>query len=143
MDYDELAKEFLSSMRSIQGAKYHKFVQESCQGEASVLYYIKEVQGEIMPGRISEEIGVSSARVAVILSSLESKGLITREIDSEDRRKIIVRLTQKGRNYVEEQRGKHIELAKDILIRLGDGDAKELVRIIRRLEEIFISPHSK
>ena len=136
MDYNGLAKEFMQDMRSA-GEGYRKFLKESFRGESSVLSYIRKKQGEVVPSNISDALGISSARVTAILNSFESKGLITREIDSGDRRRIIIRLTPEGIEYAEEQRRKKTEMIKDILMLLGEHDAKEYVRITGKLVEVL------
>jgi len=136
MNYEELAKDFLKSMHEVQKARHQKFLQEGIQGESIILYHIRK-HSEVIPGQISDAMGISSARVAAVLNSLEGKGLITREIDSGDRRRIIVKLTPKGCEQAEEQRKRNIEMIKDILMRLGETDAKEYVRITGRLAEVL------
>ncbi|MCL2143392.1 MAG: transcriptional regulator [Methanomassiliicoccaceae archaeon] len=133
MNYDDLADEFLRSLQLIRKAGKQNVIQEGVRGEAFVLHYIREMHSGIIPGEISEAMGASSARVAAVLNSLESKGLITREIDSDDRRRIIVRLTEKGTEHAEEHRRDRIGMMKSILMMLGDEDAAEYVRITRKL----------
>jgi DNA-binding MarR family transcriptional regulator len=137
MDYDDLAKEFIKNMHAIQAAGSKESIQDGFRGEVFVLHFIKKSQGKIAPGDISSAIGVSSARVATALNSLEDKGMITRRIDSEDRRKIIVELTPKGAEYVEDHKCKQIEKIKNILMSLGEEDSKEFVRLIGRLAEVL------
>ena len=52
-----------------------------------VLTYISKHGGSVIPSEISNEMGISTARIAAALGSLESKGLITRRIDERDRRR--------------------------------------------------------
>ena len=136
-DYDCLAKEFVQNMLSAQASGMNKLIQDGFRGEAFVLLFISRTGGRTIPGRISDSAGVSSARIATALNSLEDKGLITREIDCEDRRKIIVKLTPKGAERVEEEKVKKLEEIKNILVRLGEEDAKELVRIVGRIPEVL------
>jgi len=137
MDYNSLAEEFLRNMRKIRTANQGKNIQEGIRGEAFALYYIKGMEGRAIPRDISNAAGVSSARIAMVLNGLEEKGLITREIDSGDRRRIIVNLTPKGMERVEEMQKDHIEKMKDLLVSLGEEDAEDLVRITGRLAEVF------
>ena len=136
MDFEVLAKEFLKNMIMLHKARHQRFTQEGIQGESIVLHHIGKHK-EIIPGHISDAMGVSSARVAAVLNSLESKGLITREIDSGDRRRIIVKLTPKGAEQAEAQRKKNMELISSILTELGEHDAKEYVRITGKLAEVL------
>jgi len=137
LDYGELANEFVRNMQSARMSGLSKQFSEGFRGETFVLFFIMKMGGRTVPGNISSSVGVSSARIAAALNNLEDKGLVTREIDSEDRRKIIVELTPKGRDYVEEEQRKQIEKIKNIFISLGENDAKELVRIVGRLGEVL------
>ena len=136
MDYDELAIELVRNVRAARMSGFGKQFFEGFRGEAFVLFFIMKSGGKTIPGQISSSVGVSSARIATALNSLEEKGMITREIDSEDRRKIIVELTPNGREFVEEELKKQIEKVKEILQMLGEEDAKELVRIVGRFSEV-------
>ena len=136
MDFEVLAKEFLKNMIMLQKAGHQRVIQEGIQGESIVLHHIGKHK-EIIPGHISDAMGVSSARVAAVLNSLESKGLITREIDSGDRRRIIVKLTPKGAEQAEEQHKRHVRLVSSVLTELGEHDAKEYVRITGKLAEVL------
>ena len=137
MSYDDLIKEFLTNMRALRAVSRKGDVQENIQGEAFVLHFIRERSGKVIPSDISNALGVSSARIAAALNSLEEKGFITRTIDSEDRRRIIVEITPKGSEYAYEQQKKVKERMKGLLILLGEEDSKELVRITGRLVEIL------
>ncbi|MDR3075266.1 MAG: MarR family winged helix-turn-helix transcriptional regulator [Candidatus Methanoplasma sp.] len=137
MDYDDLAKEFIRNMLAIRTAGQRKHIRDEFHGEIFILFFIRETGGEAVPGQIGSALNVSSARIATALKNLENKGLITREIHGGDRRKIIVRLTPKGEDCVEEEWDKKIEKMKNILMALGEKDSRELVRIIGRLSEVL------
>ena len=135
MDYTGLAAELLEKMQSLHKAKPHRLINEALQGGAFVLQYIAFHGGDVLPGEISQEMGVSSARVAAALNGLEDKGLITRKIDQSDRRKILVGVTREGKEYTERQYHAVTEKAAELLELLGEHDAREYVRITGRLAE--------
>ena len=137
MDYTALAAELLNKMQMLRKAKSQKHIDESLHGEAFVLHYIANRDGDVLPGEISGEMGVSSARIAVTLNSLESKGLITRRIDLSDRRKILVSITPEGRAQAEQQQQAVLTGVSKMLALLGEQDAKDHVRIMSRLVEIM------
>ncbi|HHX12372.1 MAG TPA: MarR family transcriptional regulator, partial [Clostridiales bacterium] len=86
MDYTQLAYEFMETMNQIKIRNMHKQFNESMHGEIFTLYFISQHEGNVIPSDISNEIGISTARVAATLNSLEKKGMVTREIDPSDRR---------------------------------------------------------
>ncbi len=52
-------------------------------------------------GYMAEEIGISVSRMSRVFSSLENKGLISRRLGKEDKRKMIFTLTTKGRERLD------------------------------------------
>ncbi|MDR0309731.1 MAG: MarR family winged helix-turn-helix transcriptional regulator [Candidatus Methanoplasma sp.] len=137
MDYDDLTQQFINNMQAIKVEIHKVRIRDHVQGEAFVLYFIKNCAGRVIPSKISNAIGISSARVAAALNNLEGKGLITRRIDDDDRRRIIVELTPKGVDYVEEHQKEHIRKMRSLLVLLGKEDSAELVRIMGKLAEVL------
>jgi len=137
MDYSQLAAELLLKMQALRKMKPQKNIHESLQGESFVLHYIAHHGSDVLPGEISSEMDVSSARVAAALNSLENKGLITRQIDRNDRRRILVRLTPEGKETADRHQRKVVEGAAKMLALLGEDDAREYVRITGRLAEML------
>ena len=137
MDYSELASEFLNKMYSLHKARLNKPINEAVQGEGFVLHYIARQDGSVLPGEIGHKMGVSTARVAMALNSLEKKGLITRQIDLTDRRKILVNITQAGKILAEKNHRIAVEATTKMLSLLGERDAVEYVRITVKIAELF------
>jgi len=135
MSYIELAKGLLEKMQLMHKAKPQKYINESLQGEMFILKYISIRNTSVLPGEISNEMGVSSARIATALNNLERKNLITRQIDKNDRRKILVEITKEGKQVVAKQDKILINIVAHILETLGGHDAKEYVRITGKLAQ--------
>lgn len=133
MDYLDLAKQFLNCLFQFKKHGHRKEISENMQGETLAILYLLERKNIALPSEMSSEMNISSARVAAMLNSLENKELVTRQIDTTDRRKILVSLTEKGKKLAEEH-GKKVEghTAK-MLELLGEHDATELVRITAKL----------
>jgi len=136
MDYEDLAGKFLQKMQGFHKARPYKNIWESMQGEAFVLYLISLRDGDVLPGEISHEMDVSSARIAAALNNLEKKGLIARRIDESDRRKILVSITETGRETAERQSRAVTKGVAGMLSILGERDAVDFVRITGRVTEI-------
>ena len=136
-DYNKLAEELMLKMQLFHKGKRQKSIDDLIQGEAFVLYHIRHKEAGIVPGEISDAMGITSARVAAALNSLEGKGFITREIDTGDRRRIIVKVTPKGREAEEGQEKFYLNMTANMLKALGDADARDYVRIMGKLAEIM------
>lgn len=129
MDYRALAVEFFRDLHSLRRAQPQKHISESLRGEAFVMKYIAFHDGPSLPGEISSEMGISSARIAAALNSLEGKGIVTRRIDPSDRRRILVELTEEGKRQAQEHSEEVLETITQMLSLLSEHDAREYVRI--------------
>lgn len=136
MDYAELAMEYLQKFHILHHAKFQKDFSESMRGELLILQFMARHDG-IMPSVISHKMNISSARITAALNSLESKGLVTREIDKKDRRRIIIKLTPTGKEQADKHQQKCVEYAASMLRLLGEHDAREYVRITGKLADLL------
>ncbi len=140
MDYYELAKQLIGYQFKL--SRIPKLIYggsiEQIRGEKIVLGYLIEVEDGVAPSQIGKFIGVTTARVANILNKLEDKGFITRSMDPNDRRKIIVTITDEGKKKVIEDISVIIEHMAKILAELGEHDAKEHIRIMKAIYNITL-----
>ena len=81
---------------------------------------------------------MTTSRVAAVLGSLEKKGLLERENDAVDRRRVLVSLTQAGEALCEKRKAHFKSKIALLLSMLGD-DAPEFVRLLGRVFEITSS----
>ena len=101
------------------------------------LRYLYENGGETTPRELADAFDISSARVTKVLSDLEAEELASREGDIRDRRRIIVRLTETGRQHMEARQVMVREHVARVLEALGPEDAPELVRLMGRLISVL------
>lgn len=135
MDYEALALEFMQKMYILNRERAQKQFNESMQGESFVLQFLAHQEDAVLPSEISNFMGISTARIAVTLNNLERKGMITRRIDTSDRRKILVNLTSEGRTIAQEQQQAILDSITKMITLLGEHDAREYVRITGRMAE--------
>lgn len=133
MDVDRLAKE-LSQMH-IDYAKLLTQIANalSINGETGVLLWLNQQEKDIYAIDIIEHFRLTPGRVANILKKLEQRQLIKRQEDGEDQRRSRISLTEKGilranTLYMQMNAG-HAQ----VLTALGQKDAVEGVRILKRI----------
>jgi DNA-binding MarR family transcriptional regulator len=80
-----------------------------------------------------ERVGLSGSRLTRIIEGLEKKGFLTRRIDPDDRRGIIVKLTKKGLTFSGELESRYIEIHEEILEGVPEHIQEPLVRGLRNL----------
>ncbi len=133
MDYKDLALEFIEVMNQSRKRSVPKQIDDSMRGEHFVLNYISEHEGNVTPSDISNEMGITTARIAAALNSLEKKGLIIRRIDAEDRRRILIDITDIGREQVKNHYQMILDTTIHMLEYLGEEDAKHYIRIMKKM----------
>lgn len=139
MGYSELAGEFHRNMSLMKKAKIEDRFQRGTRGEHFILHFLAQSEGDVLPSQISDEMDISSARIAVALNKLEHKGLINRRIDKVDRRRILVELTPEGKDAAEEMERMMIGDIARLLELLGEEDAQEMIRIMSKLANAVIN----
>ena len=103
------------------------------QGELFVLNYLATHEMITHPKELSENMAVSSARIASLLNHMEEKNLISRCPDKNDSRQIIVKLTETGRSEIKKIREEVISHISAMLEKLGPEDASAFIRIARKI----------
>jgi DNA-binding MarR family transcriptional regulator len=85
---------------------------------------------------IQNRLDFSMPAISQILSALESKGLVVRETDKSDRRKVMVNLTPKGTEALESAKAHIYELMEECIRRFGEENSLKLIELINRLSDV-------
>ena len=119
-------------------ARDNRFSAIMC-GEMAVMRLLHNGSRKKMTaGELSSKLSMTTSRIAAVLGSLEKKGLLERENDEIDRRRVLVSLTQAGDALCEKRRQHFMKKIGMMLHMMGD-DAPEFVRLLRRTFEITAS----
>ena len=92
----EQIETLLEQLSKAPPSEHFQNFDQNTVGIRAILKYLSETYEKVTAGKISENIKVSSARVAVLLKKMEAKGLIKKEQDPADGRIVIVELTEHG-----------------------------------------------
>ena len=65
-------------------------------GRLCLLYALQRLGRPALPSELGDDLAVTRANISGLLRRLEKNGMIYREIDTSDRRRILVHLTPKG-----------------------------------------------
>lgn len=92
--------------------------------------------GPKMAGELAEIEMVSRPAITRILNALEKLGLVRRERSSEDRRRVLVEATDRGRDLVEGRRRRRVERIALELEQLSRSDLATLATATKALEKL-------
>ena len=107
------------------------------RGEPAVMHLLHHHPEGLTPTQIAEKTHVSTARITATLNGLGQRGLVSRQSDPHDRRRVIVRTTPDGEDYLRERFSMLFGRVEATLKQLGPDDARELVRLLGRLGQIM------
>lgn len=91
------------------------------------------------PGMSFKELGektlITKGTLTGVVDRLEAKGMVRRVIKQEDRRSMIVQLTEKGEAEFERIFAPHVQFCKQPFLNYGDDDFSALERELAKLKE--------
>ena len=135
--YESAAEQLLQTMLRTRALPMRRRAMSLPQGEKGVLLYLFDREGRVTtPGEISRDLGVGSGGVANALNALERRGYVTRAASPADRRRVVVTISETGRELIRQRRREALESTAALLKALGREDAEDLLRLSRRIAEI-------
>jgi len=101
------------------------------QGRFMVLGFMNRVPDEsFTPTELARALGVSRATMTGLLDGLESAGLVERGIHPEDRRKMRVHMTPKGRTVMDEVMPEFYGSVATIMSGFSSSERKQFVEML-------------
>lgn len=129
-DYETLAENLCDIHFLYSKDLSNVFEQHSTRGEEAALFWLSRLESPVSAGELAAKLGITSGRIANILSSLDRKKYIERHRSSRDRRQINVALTDAGADHIrsiyKSAKENHISLLK----KMGDENANEFIRLM-------------
>lgn len=105
--------------------------------EMGVLNIITETEGQYTPVKLAELLGVTKQMMTAHINSLESKGYITKEPCSQDKRAYYILPTDKGLELVEWAKTDLNGKLENLVNGLGWEDFDTLVELAEKANEIM------
>lgn len=93
--------------------------------------------GRLSAGDVARGISVSQATITGVLDRLERRELVTRSRDPEDRRRVVIDLTEAGREVVATSPPPLHERFVMRLAELPEAERHEIDRVLRRIVEMM------
>jgi DNA-binding MarR family transcriptional regulator len=131
--YVEESQEKLKSLMHRMHQGMLSQMEKMQKGENNVLRVLAMSDNEsLTPKKIAMQTGLSSARVAAILTSLEKKDQIFRTNDPKDRRSVIVTLKKEGRVRSLREQDEIKKRMHFVFRKMGKADTEEFISLIEK-----------
>lgn len=103
------------------------------EGKFVLLFLLHEQADGMAPHELAEGAGVTRATVTGLLDGLERDGFLSRQAGKDDRRKIRVKLTAKGRTAAARLFQEHTDWIGSLFAGLDDPDRARLRELLARI----------
>ena len=89
--------------------------------------------GPLPLGELAEKLLVTGGNVTYVMDRLESRGLVTRDRRTDDRRVVVARMTTEGRDLVSKVFPDHVGRMEHLSRHLTDQEQRELSALLKKL----------
>nr|WP_280528536.1 MarR family transcriptional regulator [Tissierella praeacuta] len=93
---------------------------------------------EMYMSKIGERMLLSNANITGLIDRLEEQSLVKRVRSKEDRRKIVIKITEKGINSVEKVMEDYIKWSKKLMEVLTVEENNQLIKLLKTLQQGII-----
>ena len=104
----------------------------SHHGKGRILKVLLE-EGTMTQSDLQNIIDIRSGSLSEILSKMEDKQLITRKKDKDDKRKVKIKITEKGKETILLKEEEHKNKAKELFNSIDEEEQKQLELILSKL----------
>lgn len=142
----ELADAVMRAAKRIRRGTFHQlapFGINPSQGRAlEVLARGEQRTGEMIRlNQLAERLHIAPRSVTTVVDALEAAGLVARVQDPQDRRAILLRLTEAGRQTVDRIGQVRQQVAAEYFGPVGAADRAVLLRLLRSADEAYELAH--
>ncbi len=105
-------------------------------GISCMLKYLQEVGKPVSAGEISRHMHVSTARISVLLKKMSERNFIIRGNSSEDARRLMISLSEKGKAECLRRKEEMIDIFSRIIDEIGEERMEEFISISQDIKKV-------
>ena len=114
----------------------------SCQGEELSMAQVQVLMtlqscGESTISHLAEQLKVSPPSASAMVDRLEDKGFLYRERSTEDRRKVVVRLSKQAAAQAEQMDAAVLAAFLELVEKVGPETAQKWCEVLERVEQVL------
>ena len=92
---------------------------------------------EVIAADLAKELGVSTARISVLLRKMKDKGLIETAPSARDARKTVLKLSKKGKRLSNENFERMVRAHERLLESLSDREIETFLKISKKIQTVM------
>ena len=132
----ERLEEIARELPKVQPTNFLKIVNDSNAGIGYALkLLLSEDSHQLSAGQLSEAMGVSTARVAVLLKKMENKGLIEKKEDEADARVTLVKLSEEGQRVAALMKENMLRHVANVIDKVGEEKFLQFIALSNEIKD--------
>ena len=141
-EVEDVLNSFTEIMSGLMIDQYQKQITELelTLPQAQLLRVLR--RGPMQTGQLAAEMRISAPAITQLTDRLIRKGLIERSATADDRRCVIVALSDEGRNLVDQFRQRRREIFNDALADLSEAERTQALEVLEKVVKALESYES-
>lgn len=140
MDAYQLHSEMHHIMHRFKCLPFCELTSKVSRGEFFMLRHSldkmrEEKRESLYVSEVVQLMDVTAPAISRMLKSLEDKGFIIRELDKENRRNTIVRLTKEAATYIDEAEARMGKVMEGVIVHMGEENITQFVELCNRMAD--------
>lgn len=107
------------------------------KGQKKIMMRMLQHPEGITSGELASLCEVGSGRIANILKDWERKGIVSRQIGKDDKRQVIVKMTEKGLALSSQITENFARITNELIERWGEGNFNTFIRLANEMNSIM------
>ena len=133
MDPEVVEKAFLDLAAEPRIARLSSLLVKNYRGGYRVLNLLSKSEEPMTPSQLAALCEVSTARMTVILNSLQLKGYLKKHRKRSDRRSLVVSISSKGREVLTENQATLRSCIENFIAELSEKELQTALGICRKI----------
>ena len=131
--YGPIIADFRAAMNQIKCASSERLLRMGISMAQLHILYTLQRSGEMPMSRLADVLQVSLSNATGLIDRIEERGFVERTRVPEDRRVVVIRVTEAGRRMLDEIDAVSTELLRSVFDRIGRGQLSGVARAIAEL----------
>ncbi|SDN93808.1 DNA-binding transcriptional regulator, MarR family [Paenibacillus sp. yr247] len=140
-DFIEQFIEFTLLVHDIHNENDKRFASYGLSTERFHIMFFLYTVSELSPSEIADKINVTRASMTGLIDGLEKAQFLERVNHPQDRRKVILKITEKGRDLVEKIIPRHFELVSKVNQVYTEEERKSFIYYLLKMRNILAELH--
>lgn len=129
--------EVIDKLKASKPIEFFKGIDEINSGMRFIMIYLNESNNNVYASELSERMGISRARITILIKKLIAKDFVVKIQAKDDARKDIIKLTEKGKTEINKEKEIVFNNIIKVIDTLGIKKVNQFIELSTEIRNIF------